>query len=285
MPISRVKNRRRADAVQRKHEVAGAVKRHGGLWVRVLLGAAVTAAVVAGARATYRWALSSPALGLQQVSFTGLVRASQADLLKLAGLSVGQNLLSIDVAAASRAMASHPWVKSVELTRHLPNGLSVEVEEHVPAALAVLGELYLVDRQGEPFRRIQPGDKLDLPLVSGIDRDGYMARPDEAAARIREALDVAEAYAQSPVSRGALLSEVRLAEDGVTLVVGRSGQELRMGEGGVEDKLARLARVRAALEARALVADVIHLDNRARPGWVAVKTSGPASERSGAPVQ
>jgi len=39
----------------------------------------------------------------------------------------------------------------------------------------------------------------------------------------------------------------------------------------VTAKLARLARVRKELHARSLVAEVIRLDNRARPSWVAVQ--------------
>jgi hypothetical protein len=41
----------------------------------------------------------------------------------------------------------------------------------------------------------------------------------------------------------------------------------------VAAKLARLARVQKALHARALVAEVIRLDNRARPAWVAVQVA------------
>jgi cell division protein FtsQ len=278
MPSSQVKNRRRADEAQRAHEV----KRQGALWVRVMLGAALTVGAAVGAHAAYTWALSAPELALHRVSFAGLERASEAELLKLAGLAPGQNLLALDVPLAERAMAAHPWVKAVDVTRHLPHGLEVRVVERVAAAVAPLGELYLVDRQGVPFKRVQPGDAVDLPLVSGVDRDAYVARPEEAAARLCEALDLAEAYVQSPAARGWPLSEVRVADDGLTLVVGKAGQEIHMGEGATAEKLARLARVRAALEGRALVAEVIHLDNRTRPGWVAIKTSDPASERSGA---
>ncbi|HYO69285.1 MAG TPA: cell division protein FtsQ, partial [Archangium sp.] len=47
----------------------------------------------------------------------------------------------------------------------------------------------------------------------------------------------------------------------------------------------RLSRVREELRARGLSAEVIHLENRARPGWVAVKISSPVSERNGGPAQ
>ena len=60
---------------------------------------------------------------------------------------------------------------------------------------------------------------------------------------------------------------------------------VRLGEGETDVKLQRLSRVREELKSRGLSAEVIHLDNRARPGWVAVKLSSSASERSGASAQ
>ena len=126
---------------------------------------------------------------------------------------------------------------------------------------------------------------MDLPLVSGFDRDAYVERQKATEARLREAIAVVSAYAESPAARGAPLSELRLTDGGMVLVVGKAGQEVFLGEGEVADKLARLAQVKAALVARQLSADVIHLENRARPGWVAVKLSAPASERSGGPTK
>jgi cell division protein FtsQ len=175
-------------------------------------------------------------------------------------------------------------VRTVEVTRRFPNRVSVQVAEHVPAALAVLGELYVLDEEGEPFKRVTPGDGLDLPLVTGLDREGYVADPDAARERFRTALEVARAYAQLSPGKAERLSEVRLEAQGLALV-SVAGQEVRLGEGNSDVKLQRLARVRRELDARGLAAEIIHLDNRARPGWVAVKISSPASERSGASMQ
>jgi len=148
----------------------------------------------------------------------------------------------------------------------------------------VLGELYVLDEEGEPFKRVTPGDGLDLPLVTGVDREGYVADPAAARERFRTALAVARAYAEQSPGKAERLSEVRLVARDVTLVAA-SGQEVRLGEGDSEVKLQRLARVRRELGARGLAAEIIHLDNRARPGWVAVKLSNSASERSGVSMQ
>ncbi|AKF83079.1 cell division protein FtsQ [Myxococcus fulvus] len=280
MAFGRSKNRRRQDSAQRNEAVKSAVRSKGPGVVKVLALTLTTGLLVWGGVETRKWALSSPRFELAAVSFAGLERASRVELLRLAALTKGQNLWTLDTGALERAMRQHPWVKKVEVTRRFPNRVSVQVSEHVPEALAVLGELYVLDEEGEPFKRVTPGDGLDLPLVTGVDRDGYVADPDVARQRFQAALEVARAYTSASPGKPERLSEVRMEGREVTLVAA-SGQEVRLGEGDSEVKLQRLARVRRELSARGLAAEIIHLDNRARPGWVAVKISSPASERSG----
>ncbi len=280
MAFGRTRNRRRQDSAQQKEVVKGAVRSHGPGVLKVLALTLATGLLVWGGVETRRWALTSPRFDLAAVSFTGLERASRVELLRLAALTKGQNLWTLDVGALERAMSQHPWVKTVELTRRFPNRVSVEVTEHVPVALAVLGELYVLDEQGEPFKRVTVGDGLDLPLVTGLDREGYVTDPAVARERLLKALEVASAYARLSPDKAERLSEVRMEAQSLALVTA-SGQEVRLGEGDSEVKLQRLARVRRELGARGLAAEIIHLDNRARPGWVAVKLSSPVSERNG----
>ncbi|RJS27524.1 cell division protein FtsQ [Corallococcus sp. H22C18031201] len=281
MAFGRTKNRRRQDTAQRTEVVKGAVRSHGPTVAKALGLAVATAALIWGSIELRSWALASPRFALESVTITGLQRASRSELLKLSGLTAGQNLWSLEPSALERAMLQHPWVQSVEVTRRFPRAVSVTVSEHAPAALAVLGDLYVLDEAGDPFKRVTPGDGLDLPLVTGVVREDYVADADKVRLRLREALEVARAYTRLLPGRTERLSEVRLGDAGLALVTA-TGQEVRLGAGDTEVKLERLARVRRELSARGLAAEIIHLDNRARPGWVAVKlSSGSVSERSG----
>lgn len=284
MAFGKSRNRRRQDTAQKKAAVKGVVRTHGGSVAKGLLAAALTAGLVWGGVELRSWALASPRFQLQEANFTGLSRASRAELLRLSGLAAGQNLFAMDVGLLERSMLQHPWVRGVEVTRHFPASVSVQVVEHAPAALVVLGDLYVLDEQGEPFKRVTPGDGLDLPLVTGVERDEYVKDPDGVRERMRGALEVARAYSALKPGRHERLSEVRLEGPALALVT-MAGQEVRLGEGETEAKLSRLSRVRRELSTRGLTAAVIHLDNRARPGWVTVKLSSPASERSGVSTQ
>ncbi|HET9449824.1 MAG TPA: cell division protein FtsQ/DivIB, partial [Aggregicoccus sp.] len=127
------------------------------------------------------------------------------------------------------------------------------------------------------------------PLVTGLDREAYVANEAGARERFRQALDVARAYAAALPARRERLSELRLSSTGESLtLVSSTGQEVRLGAGQgevLEQKLQRLAKVRSELAERGLTAEIIHLDNRARPGRVAVKLSGAGSERTGTATQ
>ena len=66
-----------------------------------------------------------------------------------------------------------------------------------------------------------------------------------------------------------------------TLWAGDEGLEVRLGQGELADKLDRLERVLAAVAADGQRAEVLHLDNRRRPDWVAVRLAGRRGESDG----
>lgn len=264
------RNRRRVDVAKKTGELKAAAKHHGPVVLKLvaLLGASV--AIFFGAQEGWRWATTSKRFALADVQVTGQQEATDVELVRLAGLLLGQNLLAMDVRAMERNLSTHPWVKSVRVTRHLPSRLTIEVEEHRAVALLSLGELYLVNEEAVPFKRIKAGDSLDLPLVTGIDREAFAQQRDGALAQLRDALSLVEAWSAEEGAAKEPLSEVNLHPEGVTAVTTK-GLQIEFGEGDVPAKLSRLARVRKELNARSLVAEVIRLDNRARPSWVAVQ--------------
>ncbi len=273
------KNRRRVDAAKKTAELKAVATSHGP-WVLKLLGA-ITALVLlgVGGHEGWIWAKRAPQFAITTITWSGNARATQSELTRLSGLpdfsrvatqTTGQNLLALDVAATERSLAQHPWVKRVDVSRKLPNKLTVRVEEHTAVAMVNLGELYLLAADGTPFKKVQIADALDLPLVSGVDRDAYVANPASAKAQLQASLVAIAAFNESTAAKGLKLSEVVIDDEGVTLFAD-NGLELRLGEGALDDKLARFGRVRQELKARQLTAQVIRLDNRARPAWVSVQ--------------
>jgi cell division protein FtsQ len=165
-------------------------------------------------------------------------------------------------------MGAHPWIRTVEVTRSLPDTLQLRVEERAPVALASLGDLYVVDAEGAPFKRVSPAETLDLPLLTGLTRERAEKDPAGTADRLREGLGVADAYQR--VFERPRLSEIQLGEAGFQLTTA-DGVRVVLGRDDLDGQLRRLLRVRDELQHRGLVAAAIHLENRVRPGWVAVQ--------------
>ncbi|HVE83452.1 MAG TPA: FtsQ-type POTRA domain-containing protein [Myxococcales bacterium] len=286
-----VKRRRRQDAGGRSGGIREALAAHRPALLRAGGAVAAVAACALLGVSGWRWAEASPRFTAQRISFRGLHRAPEAELLKLSGLSLGQNLLHMDLGAATRQMAAHPWVKQVTARRRFPSAVEVEVTEHVPVAALSMGDLYAVDAEGAPFKRLQPGDAVDLPLLTGVDREQYLQDRARWERRLQQALELLQLYQARFPGPGYRLSEVRLSPLGLSVVDGPDGEEVHFGDLDFAEKLDRLQLVRRALAQRALVAEVIRLDDRRRPSRVAVRAAasssapgwGPPSERSAAP--
>jgi len=242
-----------------------------GAALRTLFAAVLSAAVSLGAWEGWRWATSSEAFAIREIRFQGLSHATEQDLLHRSGLKPGDNLFRADLAKAGRAMQANPWVASARLARRLPGQVVATVVEHRPAALVQLGGLYLLDDEGRLFKKAAPEDKVDLPIVTGLSRDGWADRKPELQLRLFGALHLLDTW-QAAGNALAAVSEVRLDEDGGYTLFAHDGtavQEVRLGSTDISLKLQRLAQVRAALARRGERASRIDLDNPARPDQAA----------------
>ncbi|HET8538349.1 MAG TPA: FtsQ-type POTRA domain-containing protein [Anaeromyxobacter sp.] len=265
--MARGANRRRVDRVpgERGRAVAALAARAG--WP--LAGAAAVALAAAGA---WRAGVKGELLRIREIRFEGLSRAAPAELLELSPVQRGDHLLLVDTDLVAAALRRHPWVAAVEVSRDLPDALAVKVAERRAAALVDLGGLYLVDDKGEVFKRAVPGDGLDLPVVTGIAREAWVERRAEVEPLLTAALALLGRWAERGLDRRAPVSEIHIDPDfGTTLWAGDDGLEVRLGQGDLPQKLDRLERVLSAVAADGQRAEVLHLDNRRRPDWVAVR--------------
>jgi cell division protein FtsQ len=234
-------------------------------------------AVVALGAATAGWRalIAGDLLGIRAVRMSPLARATEAELLALSPVKPGDNLLAADVEAMERALARHPWVLEARVHRRLPPALEVKVVERTPRALVDLGGLYLVDADAQVFKRAAAGDGLDLPVVTGFGRDDYVQRRASVEPQLRGALALLDSYAREGLPALAPVSEIHLdADEGLVLYVGDDGMQVRLGQGDLPQKLARLRRVLEALRADGRRAEVVHLDDRGHPDRVAVRIVG-----------
>ena len=128
-------------------------------------------------------------------------------------------------------------------------------------------------------KRAVPGDGLDLPVVTGISREAWVERRADVEPLLSAALALLARWAERGLDRTEPVSEIHIdPEYGTTLWAGSDGLEVRLGHGDLPEKLDRLERVLSAVAADRERAEVLHLDNRRRPDWVAVRLAGRRGE-------
>jgi cell division septal protein FtsQ len=238
-----------------------------------LIGLALIGALALGAVLGHRWLTSSPRFALAVIELEGNRTLDRAHVLARLGAAPGDNLFELDLGAVRTALEREPWISSARVRRRLPDRLVVEIEEHRAAALVALGDMYLADEAGRVFKRAAPerGEGEGLPIVTGITRSEYQRDPAGSAARIRDGLALARAWAAAPDRPR--LGEVHLdRRRGPTLLTYDGPIAVRVGRGPVDAVQERLRAFDTAWESleadERSAAEVVHLDRSSAPDRV-----------------
>ncbi len=246
------------------------------LWSAVKLAsglAVVVSASLAVAWSAHHYALTSPRFAIRTVDLVGAHRLTLEQVKTESGATVGANIFALDSDAAERKLLENPWVSQVKVTRRLPNTLRIELSEREASAVVSLGEhLYLVTREGEPFKEIQPGDPYDLPLITGASPENLQRDRPREIERIQTGLEVLHQFERVPLSRVYPAEEVHLADAGdVTLTAGKDGVTLELGTGPWRKKLLMAEEVVGELRKKGRTPGIVFLDNTAHPERVVVR--------------
>jgi cell division protein FtsQ len=242
--------------------------------IRLVIGLAiVVGASTAVAWSVHRYAMTTPRFGIKTVALSGNERLSQGEIVALGGVEMGKNLFSFDTHEAERAIIQNPWVSTAKVTRELPATLKIELVERKASALAVLGErLFLVTKEGEPFKQVKPEDPTDLPVVTGITASELARDRGGALERIRTAVGVIEKYQALKIARVYPPEELHLEPSGhAVLTIGKQGITLALGLPPYARKLAMAADVMNELRAKNRLPGIVFLDNEAHPERVVVR--------------
>jgi cell division protein FtsQ len=215
--------------------------------------AAVTAVLIIGSD----WVIRSPYLRVRETVVRGCKELTEKEILSLAAVRPSSSILALNLTAIDRRIRSNPWIREVFIGREFPDRLVIVVRER--KALALLqgeGELHLLDSDGVPFKRLEPGDEANLPVLTGCVQGG---RTDEALVRKSLALLNYLAEAKDSPDIGAV-SEVHGNETFGLSLFTDSGLCLQLGLDGYEHKFKRLAPVMADLDRKNMKAGFLLID-------------------------
>jgi cell division protein FtsQ len=219
----------------------------GSLVMMIILGISVILLI------GYLVALSTPIFKLEDVSFQGLKRVSQAELLQRGGLESGVNLLALNMSEVKKKMETLPWVKGVYLHRELPNKLQVVVTEQQPNFLVLVQQdLYYLNSEGVLFKKVERKDGISLPILTGLQKKDWTP-----AGQLRPSILQELSALQGYLSRGRdpfypdKLSEIHYDPDcGFSFYTVERGIRITLGKEDLQLQIKRLEKVWAELEKR-----------------------------------
>lgn len=133
---------------------------------------AVTIGAVAGARhgaEIVEFVRDHPYFRVERIHVHGAGPLVSGEELKAwIGLSEGDSLWLAAPARIERRLAAHPMIAAATVRRTFPDTLEVRVRERRPAAIAMLDDLYYLDRDGETFGPLGPRHDRDYPVFTGV---------------------------------------------------------------------------------------------------------------------
>jgi cell division protein FtsQ len=184
------------------------------------------------------WIVRHPVFALTAISVQGDVRHNNAVTLRANVVPrLRGGFFTVDLMQARATFENVPWVRQALVRREFPNRLSVELEEHQPAAFwGNDADSRLLNKQGEVFSaNFGELDDENLPRLSG---------PDSESAQVLQMYEVLKP------ELGKLQFQIKgleLTARGSWRAELKSGAQIELGRGNSDEVLARVERMTLTL--------------------------------------
>lgn len=166
---------------------------------------------VLGVRWLWQGFMGDSAFALRHVSQLGHHFLTTEELMQMAEVKYGTNLLTLHLPQVANRIKQYPMVRAVEVRRELPHTLIITLKTHHAVAVVQFADPYLLNSEGVVFQKVvSPQQTNGLLRISGIDYNEYQAQPREFADVFRQALALAELYKQHNMSNSLRLREIRI---------------------------------------------------------------------------
>ncbi len=185
---------------------------------RALLIAGVAAFAAAMALVPWRSLRQRYAI-LTDVRVEGFRYLDAERIRKDAALTVGQDLLGIDLSRVRQRVMLDPRVATADVGRSSLRGIRIRVTERVPQLLISHGETWEVDSAGVLLAPLQTGSVADAPMLSGVDVSFYRAGTQVRTAPVQRGLAWMAVLSDNALRLAGQVSEVDVSEPRRTRIV------------------------------------------------------------------
>ncbi|MDY6848753.1 MAG: FtsQ-type POTRA domain-containing protein [Thermodesulfobacteriota bacterium] len=228
--------------------------------LRVAVAAVSVTFIVGGAVVAARMLAASDFMRVARVHVENTQRTSEEEIVALSDIKIGDRIFELDLEMIAARIEENPWVRQARVDRIFPQDVRIRVAEREPRAIVNLGYLYYVDGGGEVFKMLDGRDRLDYPVITGMERDELLDNPPQAQQRLRRAISLLGELEQRRHFNIEAVSEIHLdSRRGIALYTYRSAVPVYLGEEDYAAKLDRLERIYKELEPRLAVLEYIDL--------------------------
>jgi cell division protein FtsQ len=128
----------------------------------------IVAVAVLGAGLAASLAFFTGACQIRRVNFTGNKYLTPDYLKQISGIESYSNLVTLPVGKVARNLETNPWVRGVQVQRHLLHTVNIHIAEREPVAVLDCGGAgFLVDGDGFAIAQVPNDQFKELPRVHG----------------------------------------------------------------------------------------------------------------------
>lgn len=216
-----------------------------------LVATVSTLLMIAGATIAARMLVASDYFQVESIRVENAERVSVEEVIGLSDIAIGSSIFDLNLEMIGNRIEENPWVRTARIERIFPRDVVIRLEERRPRAIINLGYLYYLDEAGDVFKMLSAGDRLDYPVVTGIDRQDFLDNPEQTRELLGLALALIDELAERRRFSLDAVSELHLCrEEGISLYTYLDGVPILLGEGSYAEKLTRLEYIYKELEPR-----------------------------------
>ncbi|MFO7494535.1 MAG: FtsQ-type POTRA domain-containing protein [Desulfobacterales bacterium] len=192
----------------------------------------------------------------------GTDRLGAEEVLSQSGVHPGDNILSVNLRLTRCKLLAHPWIADAQVSRELPDGILIRIQEQQPLAILDVGRKFLLNAAGEIFKAWEPEDPADLPLITGLALSDVSVGGAPRSLPFAAVMEILQIERNAEVPRlGYLIRQIRVDRElGLTLLGTDRVQSVCLGYSDYGAKYRRLERVLSQLPAASEFGNIDMID-------------------------
>ena len=223
-----------------------------------LIAVSLTCGILYGA---YRALDSATFFQLKKIEVSSSKRLTREEILGLAGVESGKDLLRMNLKRMGEHILQNPWVETVRINRYFPDGISISITEREPLAVVSMGFIYYLDKNANVFKALNQGDKLDYPVVTGFSEEELGSDPKGTKEALQATCELLKILREKGSFILADVSEIHYDKGyGFTMFTASGALPVKIGAGEFTAKIERFARIYQNLMVQRPALQYIDLD-------------------------